>query len=78
MEQVPCKGCRQEDATHWHLPAQGCATLTCALEKGVELCCDCDGLSCRLLAPVAEGASTYPHNMKVYNVCRKRNGGIGR
>ena len=39
-EEIACKGCRQQDGKHYHLP-QGCATLDCAKEKGVELCSDC-------------------------------------
>jgi hypothetical protein len=76
MEEIACKGCRQQDGSHWHLPAEGCATLTCAKEKGVDFCCDCGDFPCRLLAPVADGASTYPHNMKLYNLCRIRKVGI--
>jgi Protein of unknown function (DUF3795) len=28
-EAIACKGCRQQDGKHYHLP-QGCATLDCA------------------------------------------------
>ena len=32
---------------------------------------------CALLAPTADGAGRYPHNMKVYNLCRiKKRGWI--
>ncbi|MCP3686197.1 MAG: hypothetical protein GY861_26420, partial [bacterium] len=30
--------------------------------------CDCDDFPCHFLAPVADGASKYPHNMKLYNL----------
>lgn len=76
MEGIPCRGCRQQDGKHWHLPAEGCATLTCVIGKGVDLCCDCGDFPCRLLAPLSEGASAYPHNMKVYNLCRIRKIGL--
>lgn len=69
-EAIPCKGCRVQDGDHFHLPQKGCATLTCAKEKGVSLCCDCDEFPCARLAPIADGAATYPHNMKLYNLCR--------
>ena len=76
-EAVPCKGCRQQDGVHFHLP-EGCATLTCVKEKGVELCSDCDEFPCEFLAPTADQAARYPHNMKVYNLCRIKRVGLNR
>ena len=69
-EDVPCRGCRQQDGQHFHLPKEGCATLDCAKAKGVEFCSDCQEFPCALLAPLADGAGTYPHNFKLYNLCR--------
>lgn len=74
-EAIPCKGCRQQNAVHFHLPA-GCATLDCVKAKGVDLCCDCGEFPCALLAPVADQAARYPHNMKVYNLCRIQKDGL--
>ena len=76
VEELSCKGCRQQDGVHWHLPPEGCATLTCAKDKGVELCCDCSDFPCEFLAPLADGAATYPHNFKLYNLCRIKKNGI--
>ena len=73
---IPCKGCRQQDGRHFHLSPDGCATLNCAKEKGVDLCCDCDDFPCARLAPMADGADRYPHNMKMYNLCRIKKVGI--
>ena len=78
MEEIPCRGCRQQDGVHFHLPPEGCATLTCAKEKGVDLCCDCDDFPCPLLAPIADGAERYPHNLKMFNLCRIKEVGIER
>jgi len=75
-EEISCGGCRQQDGVHWHLPPEGCATLTCVKEKGVELCCGCDEFPCPLLAPLAEGAERFPHNFKLYNLCRIKKNGI--
>ena len=74
--EIPCKGCRQQDGKHYHLSGGGCATLDCAKAKGVELCCDCKEFPCALLAPTADGAAQYPHNMKIYNLCRIKKVGI--
>ncbi|MHC4558233.1 MAG: DUF3795 domain-containing protein, partial [Planctomycetota bacterium] len=55
-EEIPCKGCRQQDGKHFHLANEGCATLNCAKEKGVEFCCDCQDFPCSYLAPLADRA----------------------
>jgi hypothetical protein len=70
-EEALCKGCRQQDGKHFHLP-EGCATLDCVKAKSVDLCSDCEDFPCLLLAPVADKAAQYPHNMKLYNLCRIR------
>lgn len=74
-EMIACRGCREQDGKHFHIP-QGCATLDCVKEKGVAFCSDCAEFPCALLAPTADGAATYPHNMKVYNLCRIKANGI--
>ncbi len=38
-------------------------------------CFECDDFPCGLLAPTEKGAD-YPHNMKVYNLCRMKSNGI--
>ncbi len=76
-EEAACKGCRQQDGKHFHLP-NGCATLDCVKERGVEFCCDCSDFPCPYLAPVADGAAQYPHNMKMYNLCRIKRIGTER
>lgn len=76
-EQIPCKGCRLQNGKHFHLP-QGCATLDCVKAKGVELCSDCNDFPCTFLAPTADQASRYPHNMKLFNLCRIKKVGLDR
>ncbi|MEQ8153061.1 MAG: DUF3795 domain-containing protein [Smithellaceae bacterium] len=75
-EEVACKGCRQQDGKHFHLPVSGCATLDCVKDKGVEMCGNCEDFPCAFLAPTADQAARYPHNMKVYNLCRIRKIGL--
>jgi hypothetical protein len=72
---VACKGCRQQDGRLFFLP-NGCATLDCVKAKGVEFCSDCDEFPCALLAPLADGAERYPHNLKVYNLSRIKKDGF--
>jgi hypothetical protein len=74
-EEAACAGCRQQDGKHFHLP-EGCATLDCVKAKGVELCSDCQDFPCSLLAPTADQADKYPHNIKLYNLCRIKKVGL--
>lgn len=73
---IGCRGCRLQEGAHWHLPPEGCATSACAGTRGVELCCHCGEFPCSLLAPLADGAGRFPHNFKLYNLCRIRKNGI--
>jgi hypothetical protein len=75
-QDIPCQGCRQQDGRHFHLGSEGCATLDCIKEKGVDLCFNCDEFPCAYLAPIADGANRYPHNMKMYNLCRIKKVGL--
>jgi hypothetical protein len=72
-EEAACKGCRPERGRCKF--AQNCATWNCAEEKGVSFCFECDEFPCGFLAPSAQGAE-YPHNMKVYNLCRMKLVGV--
>ncbi len=78
VQDVPCPGCRRMEGVHFHLTGKGCDNFNCARKKGVELCSDCDEFPCALLAPLADQASRYPHNMKLYNLCRIKLIGLDR
>jgi len=75
--EIACKGCRQQNGKHFHIP-NGCATLDCVKAKGVEMCCDCNDFPCAFLAPTADKAAAYPHNIKLFNLCRIKKVGIER
>lgn len=75
-EEIACKGCRQKNGKHFHLPPNGCATLDCVKAKDVALCCECNDFPCALLAPIADQAARYPHNMKLFNLCRIKKVGL--
>jgi hypothetical protein len=77
-QSIACKGCRQQEGKHFHLPSGGCATLNCAKEHGVELCSDCADFPCPLLAPLADEAQRYPHNFKLFNLCRINKVGLDK
>jgi len=73
-DEVACKGCRPEQGKCRYAEFD-CATWACVQKKGVTYCFECDEFPCGLLMPTAQGAS-FPHNMKVYNLCRMKLLGI--
>lgn len=75
-KEIPCAGCRLQNGKHFHLSPEGCATFNCAQEKNVEFCCDCNEFPCSLLAPLSDEADKYPHNMKLFNLCRIKKIGV--
>jgi hypothetical protein len=75
-EKVPCKGCRAEKGCRLHFNT--CATLDCVMAKGVSFCFECDEFPCSKLQPAADGATVYPHNLKVFNLCRMKAIGVER
>ena len=76
-EEVPCKGCRDEKGICKFTPDKQCATWNCVQEKGVTYCHECTEFPCKLLMPTLQGAQ-FPHNMKVYNLCRMKWMGIDK
>jgi hypothetical protein len=75
-ENLPCRGCRGEKGQPLVFPL--CPTYTCAGEKGLDFCFECDEFPCSKLQPVADGADRYPHNYKLYNLCRMKLLGIDK
>jgi hypothetical protein len=76
-EQVGCKGCRAEQGCQMHFQ-EGCATLDCVQAKGVSFCFECDEFPCSKLQPAVDGAAIYPHNTKVFHLCRMKAIGVER
>lgn len=68
--EVACKGCKAEKGSCLYAQ-HDCATWACTVDKDVAFCYECSDFPCGLLAPTAQGAS-FPHNMKVYNLCRMK------
>lgn len=75
-EEVPCKGCLgQQGRFPW---LSGCATYQCVMDKGLRFCFECSDFPCPKLQPAADGAARFPHNMKVYNLCRMKAVGVDK
>jgi hypothetical protein len=73
-EEVPCKGCRVENGCK-HL-GQPCETLKCIKAKELEFCFQCEEFPCVKLQPAKEGADRFPHNFKLFNLCRMKAVGV--
>ena len=73
-EEVACKGCRKENGCpHFK---HGCETLMCVNDKGLEFCFECEDFPCSKLQPAKDGAARYPHNFKIFNLCRMKAIGV--
>lgn len=76
-EKISCKGCiGGSKCLFLELQGKTCKTLDCINEKGHQLCNECSEFPCANLMPIADGADRYPHNMKVYNLCRMKTVGV--
>lgn len=73
LESLICKGCRKQPGCSCF---SNCATLECVNKKGKEFCFECDEFPCPMLQPCAEEAGRFPHNIKLYNLCRIKTIGI--
>ncbi|MDX9722572.1 MAG: DUF3795 domain-containing protein [Myxococcota bacterium] len=69
-EKVACKGCREQNGCRLHWGA--CATLDCVKAHQVDYCYECNEFPCEKLCPSRESAERYPHNLKLYNLCRMK------
>ena len=73
-EEIACKGCRQGNGCK-HFESH-CETLKCIEDKGLEFCFECDEFPCVKLQPTKDGADRYPHNIKLFNLCRMKTIGV--
>jgi hypothetical protein len=73
---VACKGCREQKGIR--LRFSSCETFDCVIKKGKEFCFECEEFPCAKLQPAVEGAGLYPHNMKLFNLCRMKLVGVDK
>lgn len=72
-EEVECRGCRIEGGCVFH---KDCRTLECNRDKKLDFCYQCDDFPCEKLQPASQGAEHYPHNYKLFNLCRIQKVGL--
>ena len=77
IENLPCKGCRGEEGKRKFTLNNECATWNCIQEKSLTFCYECTDFPCEKLMPTQKG-SQFPHNMKVFNLCRMKYKGIDK
>lgn len=76
-EEITCKGCIDgNQCLLLDLRGETCKTLSCVKEKGVNYCFECDNFPCENLMPIADKASIYPQNFKLYNLCMMKKLGV--
>lgn len=76
-EYITCKGCKDGNVCQFlKLSGKICKTLDCVQQKNVTYCFECDGFPCDLLMPLADGASKFPQNIKLYNLCLMKKIGV--
>ena len=73
-DDVTCNGCRAQKGKRLNIPE--CLTFRCIEERGIDFCFECDQFPCSRIQPLANGLQWYPHNLKLYNLCRIRKVGL--
>jgi hypothetical protein len=73
---VGCRGCRVEGGCPMF--DEGCATRACVTEQHLSFCSQCDDFPCPRLMPARDVADLYPHNIKLFNLCRIQAVGLQR
>ena len=77
IEKASCNGCRNENGIIPFLDMIGtCVIYKCINNKGIDFCYECQDFPCDYLHPVADRASQFPHNTKVFNLCLIKNMGL--
>lgn len=74
--EIGCRGCRLEGGCKFS--DAPCPTRACVLDRGLAFCSQCDDFPCARLMPARDGADRYPHNIKLYNLCRIQAVGLQR
>ncbi len=78
-EDVSCDGCRSESGCSVSRALAGdagCPTKNCVQQKGLHNCSECGEFPCENLMPGADGADTFQHNTKIYNLSRIKSIGL--
>ena len=72
-EEITCEGCKISGCIFTN---GTCETKSCIMAKNLDFCHECDEFPCSKLMPVKDGAEKYPHNFKLYNLCRMKKLGL--
>jgi hypothetical protein len=72
--EVACAGCREQGCSLY----KDCPTRACVAERGLAFCSQCDDFPCARLQPARAAADVFPHNIKLFNLCRIQAVGVQR
>jgi hypothetical protein len=79
-EKIKCEGCRNIEGNCEVLKNYGfngqCKIYNCYTSKNIEFCYECNDFPCDLLHPLADRAEKFPHNLKVFNLCKIQKVGL--
>jgi hypothetical protein len=79
-KEISCEGCRNIEGKCQVLKNYGfdgnCKIYNCFKDKGIEFCYECNDFPCNLLHPLADRSDKFPHNLKVYNLCKIQKVGL--
>ena len=68
-EKAVCEGCRPQEGKIGLLnPEVQCKIFSCAADKNIDFCHECDDFPCERFQPYADKAQ-FPHNTKMYQLC---------
>ena len=79
-DKTSCNGCRTCKGNCEVLKNYGfsgrCKIFQCVTHKNHSFCYECANFPCVLLQPLADRADRFPHNLKIFNLCRIKNIGL--
>lgn len=75
-----CEGCKNIAGKCKFLQQLGfseqCKAYKCSQENKVDFCFECKDFPCDHLHPVADRADLFPHNIKVFSLCKMQKMGV--
>ena len=66
--EISCHGCRNQNG--YKNLVKECRVLNCVKDMKVEFCSECLKFPCDAYNPCSDRAEIFPHNFKLYNLCR--------
>lgn len=79
-EKIKCEGCRNIKGNCEVLKNYGfngrCKIYDCFKSRNIDFCYECGEFPCDHLHPLADRADRFPHNLKLFNLCKIQKTGL--